>query len=205
MRVLLLIPLLLFISNVQAQTIILDSVKVRVAQDRYYTTLLEKFANSPKSLKKGETIDLYYGAPYVKKKQSVIDKNYIKCINGSKNTPSAKKLSFCKSALTNDPTNVELLFLVTSLGEDLVLDNASVFQEQLLTLTLCILFSGNGELEEAPFLVNSVGEGYLIADIQNVDIRSFKRTTKQLKDGFLDEFTKDGERFYFKTNINFDK
>ena len=68
---------------------------------------------------------------------------------------------------------------------------------QFRTLTEAIRSSGDGKTEKTPYLVNSVGDEYILLNILNLG-QDYSRGSKPSKDGMLDIWEKDNSKIYIK-------
>ncbi len=193
----------LFSFCVFGQNINFDSIKVNVQNENsnfYYEKLIYKFKFDPTTLSDEEVKNLYYGKRFSKYKPSFFDPDYLDFTQSFAQGNLKKAIMYGEKYLEKDPTNPEVLvYLETAYRKkDKESKNYYLYALQAKTLLDCIMKNGDGKTEETAFMVNSVGEEYLIANILGKNIRTYKRSSAINKEGAIDKFSKGNDSIYFK-------
>jgi hypothetical protein len=96
-----------------------------------------------------------------------------------------------------DPTNLDILLILLK-AYDSIKDGENFLYHlsQFRALTDGMKSSGDGKTEKTAYLVNSVGDEYILLNILNLGKGIYKRI--KIKDGILDIWEKDGNKVYIK-------
>lgn len=172
-----------------------------------YEELVHRFKLDPASLGREEVNTLYYGKLYSKYTSSLIDSDYRKCLEYFSKRNFKKAIVFGEKFLAKDPINSEIIAKMNIAydKEDPTSVKNALYTSQFKVLTGCILSSGDGKTQETPYIVNAVGEEYLIGGIMQKDLRLFRRKSIRQEDGVIDEFSKREDAIYFKVLYNAEK
>ena len=199
--------LILFSFFVFGQNMNLDSIKANIQNENsnfYYEKLIYKFKFDPTTLSDEEAKHLYYGKKFSKYKTSFFDTDYFDFTKNFAQGNLKKAILSGEKYIEKDPTNSEVLTYleIAYRKKDKESKNHILYMLQAKTLLDCIMKSGDGKTKDTAFVVNSVGEEYLIASILGKNIRTFQRTSSMQKDGTIDGFKKGNDSIYFKVFEN---
>ena len=99
----------------------------------------------------------------------------------------------------NDPTNIEILLLLLQCYEQKEDQSNFVYTlQKFRAMTGAVFGSGDGKTEKTPFIVNSVGEEYVLLTIMKIAFNDYQRSSKISNNGGLDRWTKGDENIYIK-------
>jgi len=147
-----------------------------------YEKLIFKYKGYPKSLDSIESQHLYYGRNFRNDLVSTTDD----CIKKG------------KVLYEKDPTNLDvILILLRAFDSKKDGSNFMHHLNQFRTLTEAIRSSGDGKSEKTAYLVNSVGDEYILLNILNLG-QDYTRVSKPGKDGMFDIWSKDNNDVYIK-------
>jgi hypothetical protein len=163
-----------------------------------YDKLIFKYKGYPKSLDTIETQHLYYGRNFRKDLVSTMDDDFKGLADAFKNENFDECIKLGKVLYEKDPTNLDILLILLK-AYDSKQDANNVIHHlgQFRALTGAIRSSGDGKSEKAPYLVNSVGDEYILLNILNLG-KEYTRGSKSVKDGILDIWEKEKDKVYIK-------
>jgi hypothetical protein len=163
-----------------------------------YDKLIFKYKAYPKSLDSLEAQYLYYGRNFQEIKVSTMDDDFKKLAEFFKERNADECVKLGTALYQKDPTNLDvLLILLRAYDSKQDASNFSHHVSQFRLLTDAIKKSGDGKTEKTAYLVNSVGDEYILLNILQIG-EDFTRGSKPLKDGMLDIWEKDNSKVYIK-------
>jgi hypothetical protein len=163
-----------------------------------YDKLIFKYKAYPKSLDSLEAQYLYYGRNFQENKVSTMDDDFKKLAEFFKERNADECVKLGTALYQKDPTNLDvLLILLRAYDSKQDANNFSHHVSQFRLLTDAIKKSGDGKTEKTAYLVNSVGDEYILLNILQIG-EDFTRGSKPLKDGMLDIWEKDNSKVYIK-------
>lgn len=163
-----------------------------------YEKLIFKFKGYPKSLDSIEAQYLYYGRNFRNDKISTSDESFKSLVEAFKQNNFADCIKQGKALYDKDPTNLDVLLILLR-AYDSVKDGNNFIHHlnQFRTLTEGIRSSGDGKSEKTAYIVNSVGDEYILLNILNIG-QDYTRSSKASKDAMFDIWEKDGKQIYIK-------
>jgi hypothetical protein len=163
-----------------------------------YDKLIFKYKGYPKSLDTIETQHLYYGRNFRKDLVSTMDDDFKGLADAFKNENFDECIKLGKVLYEKDPTNLDILLILLK-AYDSKQDANNVIHHlgQFRALAGAIRSSGDGKSEKSPYLVNSVGDEYILLNILNLG-KEYTRGSKSVKDGILDIWEKEKDKVYIK-------
>lgn len=163
-----------------------------------YEKLIFKYKGYPRSLDSIEAQYLYYGRNFRKDKISTSDESFKSLAEAFKQNDFAECIKQGKGLYGKDPTNLDiLLILLRAYDNQKEGSNFVHHMSQLQALTAGIRSSGDGKSEKTAYMINSVGDEYILLNILNVG-EDYKKGSKSYKDGMLDIWEKDNHKIYIK-------
>ncbi|MDW9381106.1 DUF4919 domain-containing protein [Chryseobacterium sp. JV558] len=163
-----------------------------------YEKLIFKYKGYPKSLDSIESQYLYYGRNFRKDKVSTSDDSFKSLAEAFKQNNFADCIKQGKALYDKDPTNLDVLLILLR-AYDSVKDGSNFIHHlnQFRSLTEGIKVSGDGKSEKTAYIVNSVGDEYILLNILNIG-KDYTRSSKPAKDGMFDVWEKEGQQLYIK-------
>jgi hypothetical protein len=163
-----------------------------------YEKLIFKFKGYPKSLDSIEAQYLYYGRNFRNDKISTSDESFKSLVEAFKQNNFADCIKQGKALYGKDPTNLDVLLILLR-AYDSVKDGNNFIHHlnQFRALTEGIRSSGDGKSEKTAYIVNSVGDEYILLNILNIG-QDYTRSSKASKDAMFDIWQKDGKQIYIK-------
>lgn len=163
-----------------------------------YEKLIFKYKGYPKSLDSIEAQYLYYGRNFRDDKVSTTDDSFKNLAEAFKQENFEECIKQGKVLYGKDPTNLDVL-LVLLRAYDSRKDGSNFMHHlsQFRTLTEGMKNSGDGTSEKTAYLVNSVGDEYILLNILNIG-KDYVRGSQPTKDGMFDIWEKDGRKLYIK-------
>lgn len=163
-----------------------------------YDKLIFKYKGYPKSLDSIESQYLYYGRNFRSDKIQTSDEGFKSLAEAFKQGNFADCIKQGKALYDKDPTNLDILLILLR-AYDSVKDGNNFMHHlnQFRSLTEGIKSSGNGKSEKAAYLVNSVGDEYILLNILNIG-QDYTRGSKAVKNGMVDIWEKGGQQIYIK-------
>lgn len=197
--------LLLFLTSVfsfgQKSKIDLKTIRKDLKNEKSpynYDKLIFKYKAYPKSLDTIESQHLYYGRNFRENKVSTLDDDFKVLAESFKNGDFDECIRQGKILYEKDPTNLDiLLILMRSYDSKKEGSNFMHHLNQFRTLTDAVRSSGDGKSEKTAYLVNSVGDEYILLNILNLG-QEYTRGSKPSRDGMLDIWQKDQNTVYIK-------
>ncbi|WP_346983538.1 DUF4919 domain-containing protein [Chryseobacterium sp. POE27] len=197
--------LLLFLTSVfsfgQKSKIDLKTIRKDLKNEKSpynYDKLIFKYKAYPKSLDTIESQHLYYGRNFREDKVSTLDDDFKVLAESFKNGDFDECIRQGKILYEKDPTNLDiLLILMRSYDSKKEGSNFMHHLNQFRTLTDAVRSSGDGKSEKTAYLVNSVGDEYILLNILNLG-QEYTRGSKPSRDGMLDIWQKDQNTVYIK-------
>lgn len=164
----------------------------------HYEKLIFKYKAYPKSLDTVEAQHLYYGRNFRKDLVSTTDDDFKTLAEAFKSGNFDECIRQGEILYNRDPTNLDILLILMQ-AYDSKKDGKNFIHhlDQFRLLTDAVKSSGDGKSEKNPFLVNSVGDEYILLNILNIG-KEYTRGSKSLKDGILDIWEKDITKVYIK-------
>ncbi|WP_144283162.1 DUF4919 domain-containing protein [Chryseobacterium echinoideorum] len=163
-----------------------------------YEKLIFKFKGYPKSLDSIEAQHLYYGRNFIENKVSVADEKFVKLADAFKTGNFQECIQIGKVLYGEDPTNLDVILILLR-AYDSLKDGSNFVHHlnQLRLLTEAIKDSGDGKSEKTAFVVNSVGDEYILLNVLNIG-QDFKRSSVTYKDSVVDVWSKDDLKVHIK-------
>ncbi len=163
-----------------------------------YEKLIFKYKAYPRSLDTIEARYLYYGRNFIKNPVLTTDPDFKSLTEAFKNNNYQDCIRQGKILYDKDPTNLDiLLILLKAYDYQKDGDNFMYHLSQFRILTDGMKSSGDGKTEKTPYLVNSVGDEYILLNILNLG-QDYTRGSKSVRDGILDIWEKDNNKVYIK-------
>lgn len=163
-----------------------------------YDKLIFKFKGYPKSLDSIESQYLYYGRNFRNDKINTSDDSFKSLVEAFKQNNFADCIKQGKALYDKDPTNLDILLILLRAYDSVKDGNNFVHHlNQFRTLTEGIRSSGDGKSEKTAYIVNSVGDEYILLNILNIG-QDYTRRSKASKDAMFDIWEKDGNQIYIK-------
>lgn len=163
-----------------------------------YEKLIFKYKAYPKSLDTIESQHLYYGRNFRNDLVSTTDEDFKLLAESFKNGDFDECIKKGKVLYEKDPTNLDVLLILLR-AYDSKKDGSNFIHHlnQFRTLTDAVRSSGDGKSEKTAYLVNSVGDEYILLNILNLG-QDYTRVSKPGKDGMFDLWQKDSNTVYIK-------
>ncbi|WP_426476676.1 DUF4919 domain-containing protein [Chryseobacterium sp. CBSDS_008] len=163
-----------------------------------YEKLIFKFKGYPKSLDSIESQYLYYGRNFRDDKISTSEDRFKSLVEAFKQNNFADCVKQGRALYDKDPTNLDILLILLRAYDSLKDGNNFMHHlNQFRSLTDGIKGSGDGKSEKTAYIVNSVGDEYILLNILNVG-QGYTRGSKTAKDGMFDTWEKEGSKIYIK-------
>jgi len=163
-----------------------------------YEKLIFKYKAYPKSLDSLEAQHLYYGRNFQENKVSTQDDDFKKLAEAFKEKNADECIKLGTVLYQKDPTNLDvLLILIRAYDSKQDAGNFAHHISQFRLLTDAIRRSGDGKSDKTGYLVNSVGDEYILLNILQIG-EDYTRQSKAQKDGMMDVWEKDGYKIYIK-------
>ncbi|WP_288444270.1 DUF4919 domain-containing protein [uncultured Chryseobacterium sp.] len=163
-----------------------------------YDKLIFKFKGYPKSLDSIESQYLYYGRNFRNDKINTSDDSFKSLVEAFKQNNFADCIKQGKALYDKDPTNLDVLLILLRAYDSVKDGNNFIhYLNQFRALTEGIRSSGDGKSEKTAFIVNSVGDEYILLNILNIG-QDYTRRSKASKDAMFDIWEKDGNQIYIK-------
>lgn len=163
-----------------------------------YEKLIFKYKGYPKSLDSIESQYLYYGRNFREHAVNTSDDSFKSLTEAFKQNNFAECIKQGKALYDKDPTNLDILLILLR-AYDSVKDGNNFLHHlnQFRALTEGIRSSGDGKSEKTAYIVNSVGDEYILLNILNIS-KDYTRRSKAAKDAMFDIWEKDGKQIYIK-------
>ncbi len=163
-----------------------------------YDKLIFKYKGYPKSLDSIEAQYLYYGRNFRTDKVTTSDEAFASLAEAFKQNNFEECIKQGKTLYDKDPTNLDILLILLR-AYDSVKDGNNFMHHlsQFRSLADGIKSSGDGKSEKTAYLVNSVGDEYILLNILNIG-KDYTRGSKPSKDGMFDVWEKEGQKIYIK-------
>ena len=189
----------------QKSKINLDNIKKEISDkdsDFYYQKMLFKYKGLPKSIDSLEAQHLYYGRSFLEKTVSTSDKPFKKLLEDFKKQDYAETITKANELLSVDPTNLDLLMIMLQCyDKQKDVKNFTYYLSQFKLLTSAILDSGDGKSEDSAYLVNSVGDEYILINVIQIP-RQASRSSKPATGGMFDIWENNNTKTYIKVIYN---
>ena len=164
----------------------------------YYDRLEYKYRGLPATLDLDEAKHLYYGRLFLEDKIEVTDARFTELRKAFETGDFQKCATLGRQLYHLDATNLDvLLIMMRGLENTKQLDDLSLHMLQLRTLTNVILASGDGKSEKTAYLVNTIGDEYILLNMLGVD-QSYQRQSKPVGDSMLDVWSNDARKIFIK-------
>ncbi|MBV6879459.1 DUF4919 domain-containing protein [Epilithonimonas ginsengisoli] len=189
----------------QKSKINLDDIKKEITDkdsEFYYQKMLFKYKGLPKSIDSVEAQHLYYGRTFLDKTISTSDKSFRKLLDDFKKQDYAETITKANQLLSVDPTNLDLLMIMLQCyDKQQDVKNFTYYLSQFKLLTSAILDSGDGKSEDSAYLVNSVGDEYILINVIQIP-RQASRSSKPATGGMFDIWENNNTKTYIKVIYN---
>lgn len=165
--------------------------------DFHYDKLIFKYKGLPKSLDSLEAQHLYYGRNY----QNIISTSsdeFKNLANAFRDKDVDKSITLGKEIYGKDPTNLDVLLILLR-GYEMKQDitNFSHHMNQLRSLTDAIKSSGDGKSEKTAYVVNSVGDEYILLNMLQIG-QDYSRGSQAANGAMYDVWSKGDQKLYIK-------
>jgi len=168
------------------------------ASPYFYEKLIFKYRGFTKSLDSLEAQHLYYGRNFSKDRISTADERFEQLAQAFKDKNFDECIRQGKILYDKDPTNLDvLLILLRAYDAKQDKENFIYHLSQLRSLTGAIRSSGDGKSEKTAYLVNSVGDEYILLNMLNIG-EGYTKASKSSKDGIMDLWEKENNKIYIK-------
>lgn len=185
----------------QKSKINLDHIKKEIADkesDYFYQKMVFKYRALPKSIDSLEAQYLYYGRNFLDKTVSTSDDDFKKILKNFNKKNYKETITKANQLLSVDPTNLDLLMIMLQCYDQLKdFKNFSYYLGQFQVLTNAILDSGDGKSEDSAYLVNSVGDEYILINVIQIP-RQASRSSKATEGGMFDIWKTNNTNTYIK-------
>lgn len=163
-----------------------------------YDKLIFKYKGYPKSLDSIESQYLYYGRNFRTDKVTISEEGFKKLAEAFKQNNFEDCIRQGKALYDKDPTNLDILLILLR-AYDSLKDGSNFMHHlnQFRSLAEGIKSSGDGKTEKTAYLVNSVGDEYILLNILNIG-KEYTKGSKPSKDGLFDIWEKEGNKIYIK-------
>lgn len=189
----------------QKSKINLDNIKKEILDkdsEFYYQKMLYKYKGLPKSIDSLEAQHLYYGRTFLDKTVSTSDKPFKKLLDDFKKQDYTETITKANQLLSKDPTNLDLLMIMLQCyDKQQDVKNFTYYLSQFKLLTSAILDSGDGKSEDSAFVVNSVGDEYILINVIQIP-RQASRSSKPATGGMFDIWENNNTKTYIKVIYN---
>ncbi len=163
-----------------------------------YDKLIFKYKGYPKSLDSIESQYLYYGRNFRNDKITVSEDRFKDLTDAFKENNFTECVKLGKALYDKDPTNLDVLLILLRAYDSLKDGNNFIHHlNQFRALADGIKGSGDGKSEKTAYLVNSVGDEYILLNMLNIG-KDYARGSKSSKDGMFNIWEKDGRQIYIK-------
>ncbi len=168
------------------------------ASPYFYEKLIFKYRGFTKSLDSIEAQHLYYGRNFSKDRISTADERFEQLAQAFKDKNFDECIRQGKILYDKDPTNLDvLLILLRAYDAKQDKENFIYHLSQLRSLTGAIRSSGDGKSEKTAYLVNSVGDEYILLNMLNIG-EGYTKASKSSKNGIMDIWEKENNKIYIK-------
>lgn len=163
----------------------------------YYERLLFKYRGMPQSVDSTEAFHLYYGTKFTDHHLGEMNPDFSKLREKFQQRNFAEAAKIGENLHFKDPTNLEVLLILLQSYEQQKDQNKFVWTlQKFRMISATVLTSGEGNKEDSPYLVNTVGEEYVLLNLLKVPFQNYRRSSKTTKDGMMDIWEKDNEKIY---------
>ncbi|WP_291935706.1 DUF4919 domain-containing protein [Chryseobacterium sp.] len=163
-----------------------------------YDKLIFKYKGFPRSLDSIESQYLYYGRNFRNDKIDTSDERFKNLAEAFKQNNFEECIKQGKALYDKDPTNLDVLLILLRAYDSLKDGNNFMHHlSQFRALADGIKSSGDGKSEKTAYLVNSVGDEYILLNILNIG-QDYTRGSVPAKDGMFDVWEKEGSKTYIK-------
>ena len=163
-----------------------------------YDKLIFKYKGFPRSLDSIESQYLYYGRNFRDDKIGTSDERFKKLAEAFKQNNFEDCIKQGKALYDLDPTNLDILLILLRAYDSRKDENNFMHHlSQFRALADGIKSSGDGKSEKTAYLVNSVGDEYILLNILNIG-QEYTRGSVPAKDGMFDVWEKEGSKTYIK-------
>lgn len=165
--------------------------------DFNYEKLIFKYKGLPKSLDSIEAQHLYYGRNF-QKTISTSSPEFTSLADAFKDKDVDKSINLGKEIYGKDPTNLDVLLILLR-GYEIKKDlsNFSHHMNQLRSLTDAMKSSGDGKSEKTAYVVNSVGDEYILLNMLNIG-QDYTRGSQAANGAMYDVWQKGDQKIYIK-------
>lgn len=162
-----------------------------------FEKLIFKYKGLPKSLDNMEAQHLYYGRNF-QKTVSTSSTEFKNLADAFKDKDVDETINLAKEVYGKDPTNLDVLLILLR-GYDTKKDisNFSHHMNQLKSLTDAIKNSGDGKSDKTAYVVNSVGDEYILLNMLNIG-QDYNRGSQSANGAMYDVWQKGEEKLYIK-------
>ncbi|ROI01340.1 DUF4919 domain-containing protein [Chryseobacterium sp. G0240] len=163
-----------------------------------YDKLIFKYKGYPKSLDTIEAQYLYYGRNFRNDKVAISDESFKSLVEAFKQDNFTDCIKQGKALYDKDPTNLDILLILLR-AYDSIKDGTNFMHHlsQFRSLAEGIKSSGDGKSEKTAYVVNTMGDEYILLNILNIG-KEYIRDSKTAKDGMFDIWDKNGNKTYIK-------
>ncbi|KMQ69851.1 hypothetical protein ACM39_02075 [Chryseobacterium sp. FH2] len=163
-----------------------------------YEKLIFKYKAYPQSLDSIEAQHLYYGRNFKGEVISTSGDEFKKLAEAFKDKNFSECIAQGNALFQRDPTNMDVLLILLRAYDSKQDGSKFTYHlNQFRVLTNAMKLSGDGKSEKTPYVVNSVGDEYILLNMLKVG-EEYTRGSKSTKNGILDIWQKDDDKIYIK-------
>ncbi|RNA60930.1 DUF4919 domain-containing protein [Chryseobacterium nematophagum] len=157
-----------------------------------YEKIIFKYKGFPKSLDSIEAEHLYYGRNFSDSIISTSDEDFKTLAHAFKDNNFEDCIRLGKILYNKDPTNLDVLLILLRAYDTKHDENNFIHHlVQFRTLTDAIKSSGDGKSEKTAYLVNTIGDEYILLNILNIGSDYKRQNSSPTKNGMFDVWEKD--------------
>lgn len=190
----LLLPLLIFSQKVDVMAI---GKAISDPESPYYYDRLEyKYRGLPQMLDKDEAKHLYYGRLFLQDIIGPYDPRFNELRSAFERGNYDKCVQLGRELYHLDSTNLDILLIyMKGLENTKDFEGLSPHIGQIRALTDAILESGDGKSEKTAYVVNTIGDEYILLNMLRVGM-DFKRQSRAVRDSMLDIWSNGTQTIY---------
>lgn len=163
----------------------------------FYERLLFKFRGMPQAIDSAEAFHLYYGKRFTAHKLSPFGTDFQKFGEKFQQSKFDDAIKLGEDLHFKDPSNLEVLLLLLQCYENVQNQNKFMLTLQKFRMvSATVLASGAGNTPDSPYLVNTVGEEYVLLNLLKIPFHDYQRSSQASQDGMMDVWGNGKENIY---------